>query len=310
MRKMNKMIKYSLTVLAALAVAVSVTSCKEEYTTYSDQEYVLFADTLSTHMVPKDQEYFSVPIASTVACGYDRTFGVEVIDEGSNAIEGKHYRLLSNTVTIPAGKRATEVRVKGLYDQIEPTDSLGFRLRLVMPEQLKWELYADYNETKVVMYKSCPFDIQNFVGPCVVTSLLLFNYPGANTGYQRLVRSELHPTEENTIILRNPFYDGYNLTMTFDPKDPASPLVKMDSDQLLSDELSVFGQTHGDNKILCTHSPYNPSYFNACQRFVELWLYVYVEKLGTPVGAVGDFYNVLEWISEEEADRLQREEGM
>lgn len=306
----SKMIKYSLTALTALAVMVAVSSCKEEYTTYSDKEYVLFADTLSTHMVPMDQEYFAVPIASTVACGYDRTFGVEVIDEGSNAIEGKHYRLLSNTVTIPAGKRATEVQVKGLYENIEATDSLGFRLRLVMPEQLQWDLYADYNETKVVMYKACPFDIQNFVGPCVITSILLYNYPGANTGYQRLVRSELHPTEEHTIILRNPFYDGYDLTMTFDPEDPARPLVKMYSDQVLSDELSVFGQTHGDGKILCTHSPYNPSYFNACQRFVELWLYVYVEHLGTSVGTVGDFYNIMEWISEEEADRLKREEGM
>jgi hypothetical protein len=28
------------------------------------------------------------------------------------------------------------------------------------------------------------------------------------------------------------------------------------------------------------------------------------------VGTVGDFYNVFEWVSDEEAERLQREEGM
>ena len=27
-------------------------------------------------------------------------------------------------------------------------------------------------------------------------------------------------------------------------------------------------------------------------------------------GYVGDFYNVMEWVSDEEADRLQKEEGM
>ena len=309
-KRMKKMIKYILTAISALAFGFVATSCDEEYTTYSDAEYVMFADTLSTHMVVSDAEYFSVPVASTVACDYDRTFGVEVIDRGSNAIEGKHYRLLSNTVTIPAGKQATEVKIKGFYDQIEATDSLGVVLRLVMPEQLEWDLYKEYNQTKVVMYKACPFDINNFVGPCILTSLLLYNYPGENMSYQRLIRSERHPSEENMVILRDAFFDGYDVTLTFDPADPARPLVTMDKDQVLSDSGSIFGMIHGDNKVLVTHSPYNPSYFNACQRFVELWIHVYVENLGASVGTVGNFYNILEWISEEEADRLEREEGM
>ena len=70
---------------------------------------------------------------------------------------------------------------------------------------------------------------------------------------------------------------------------------------------SVFGQILGDNKILTTHSNYYPSYFNSCQRFVELWNHVYVENLGETVGTVGHYYNILEWISDEEAERLQRE---
>jgi hypothetical protein len=261
-------------------------------------------------MVLVDQEYFSVPVASTVACDYDRTFGVEVIDKGSNAIEGKHYRLLSNSVTIPAGELAADVKVAGIYENIEPTDSLGFVLKLVMPEQLKFNLYEDSDQTKVVMYKSCPFDRNNFTGWCVLTSLLLRDYPGDNVSYQRLIRTEAHPTEPNTVILRSCFYDGYDITITFNPEDPANPLVTMDKDQVLSDEASVFGQILGDNHILTTHSFYYPSYFNSCQRFVELWNHVYVENLGQTVGTVGHYYNILEWISDEEAERLQRENGM
>ena len=64
---------------------------------------------------------------------------------------------------------------------------------------------------------------------------------------------------------------------------------------------------YGDNKILSHHSPYNKSYFNSCQRFVELWNHVYVENLGELVGNVGDFYNVLEWVSDEEADALRKD---
>ena len=292
--------------LSAVAALFAV-ACDEEYVTYSDAEYVMFAEPQSTNMVLLGQEYFSVPVASTVACDYDRTFGVEVIDEGSNAIEGKHYRLLSNSVTIPAGKLAADVKVAGLYENIEPTDSLGFVLKLVMPEQLKFNLYEDSDHTKVVMYKSCPFDRNNFTGWCVLTSLLLRDYPGDNTSYQRLIRTEAHPTEERSVILRSCFYDGYDVTITFNPEDPANPLVTMDKDQVISDEASVFGQILGDNKILTTHSNYYPSYFNSCQRFVELWNQVYVENLGETIGTVGHYYNILEWISDEEAERLQRE---
>ncbi|MBR5334542.1 MAG: DUF4984 domain-containing protein [Alistipes sp.] len=292
--------------MSAVAALFAV-ACDEEYVTYSDAEYVMFAEQQSTNMVLADQEYFSVPVASTVACNYDRTFGVEVIDKGSNAIEGKHYRLLSNSVTIPAGQLAADVKVAGLYDNIEPTDSLGFVLKLVMPEQLKFDLYEDSDMTKVVMYKSCPFDRNNFTGWCILTSLLLRDYPGDNVSYQRLIRTEAHPTEANTVILRSCFYNGYDVTITFNPENPANPLVTMDKDQIISDESSVFGQILGDNKILTTHSNYYPSYFNSCQRFVELWNHVYVENLGEMVGTVGHYYNILEWISDEEAERLQRE---
>lgn len=297
-----------LFLVATIAISM-LASCAEEYVTYSDAEYVMFSETQSMNMILADDEYFGVAVASTVACDYDRTFGVEIVDKGSNAIEGKHYRLLSNSVTIPAGELATEVKVQGLYENIEPTDSLGFVLRLVMPEKLKWSLYEDSDQTKVVMYKSCPFVRENFTGWCVVTSLLLRDYPGDNTSYQRLIRTEAHPTEENTVILRSCFYDGYDLTIRFHPEDAANPLVTMDKDQVLSDEASVFGQILGDNHILTTHSFYYPSYFNSCQRFVELWNHVYVENLGETIGTVGHYYNILEWISDEEAERL-RKKGM
>ena len=282
-------------------------SCKEQYTTYSDAEYGMFAESLSTNMVEKSNSRFTVPIASTVARDYDRTFGVEVVDAGSNAVEGKHYRIISNTVTIPAGKTSANVEVEGIYDNIGATDSLGFRLRLVMNSALKWDLYKDSDMTKVVMYKSCPYDRNNFTGYAVLSSLLLRDYPGENTSYQKVVYTEAHPTEPDMIIIRDAFYNGYDVTLTFDGADPAEPRITMDSDQVLSDETSVFGQILGDNHILGDDSPIYTSYFNSCQRFAVLWLHVYVEDLGQMIGTVGHFYNILEWISDEEAERLKRE---
>lgn len=307
---MRKFVRYISTLTAAVVAALGVVSCEEEYVRYSGPEYVMFADSISTNMVLADSETFAVTVASTVKCDYDRTFGVEIVDKGSNAIEGLHYSLCSNSITIPAGEMAADVLVRGHYDQIEATDSLDFVMRLVMPEQLEWDLYPNNTTTKVVMYKSCPFDINNFTGWCVMTSLLLYDYPSTNPSYQRLVRSELHPTEENTIIIRNCFYDGYDVKVRFDASDPTKPVVVMDKGQTIGDEESVFGMIHGDNHLLGASSPYYESYYNSCQRFMVLWLYVYVENLGTLVGNVGHFYNVFEWVSDEEAERLQREEGM
>jgi len=302
--------KRIITVLfAAGLLAAFAASCDQERTVYSGPEYVMFADTMSVNMVQQDQEHFAVTVAATTACDYDRTFGVEVVDKRSKAIEGLHYRLLSNTVTIPAGQRTADVLIHGCYDKFEAADTLNVVLQLVMPEQLKWDLYND--NTNVKMVKSCPFSIDDFTGWCMVTSAFLQSFPGMeNSSIQRLVRTEKHPTEENAVIIRDWLFTGYDVELRFDPDDPANPKVTMPEGQTLSDEESVFGKINGDNKILVKSSPAYLSYFSSCENFVTLWIQAYVENLGAPVGAVGNYLNILEWVSDEEAERLQKEEGL
>lgn len=299
--------KHILRYIAIPLLALLSAACQERYVTYDDAEYVMFADTLATYPVQKDVEYFSIPVVSTVVRDYDRTFGVEIIDKGSNAIENLHYRLQSNTVTIKAGEARADVLVHGYYDNIEPTDSLGFQLQLVMNDKLEMPYYG--KQAKAVLMKSCPFDINNFTGYCVLTSMFLYDY--SLTGrYQRLIYTEKHPTEENMIICHDWYNDGYDVTMTFNADDPMKPLVTMDPDQVASDEGSFFGTAHGDDKILVTNSALYDSIFYPCGSYLYLWVHVYVENLGVSVGTVGHYYNIMEWVSDEEADRLRREEGM
>lgn len=301
---MKQIIRY---MTLALLSAAALCSCKERYVTYSDAEYVMFADTLATYPVRKDVEYFSIPVVSTVVKDYDRTFGVEIIDKGSNAVENLHYRLKSNTITIKAGENRADVLVHGYYDNIEATDSLGFTLQLVMESELEMPLYG--KQTKAVLMKSCPFDINNFTGYCVLTSMFLYQY--SVTGmYQRLVYTEKHPTEENMIICRNWINDGYDVTMTFNTEDIMKPFVTMEQGQVASDEGSFFGIAHGDDKILVAGSSLYDSIFYPCGNYLYIWTEMYVENLGEPVGTVGHFYNIMEWISDEEAERLRKEEGM
>ena len=312
---MEKIMKKILNIFVILAIVAGVVSCKEQYITYNDTEYLIFSDTLSTNAVLATGEPFKVAVSSTVKRNYDRTYAVEIIDKGSNAIEGVHYRLKSNTFTIPAGKLAADIEVLGNYDNFEPTDSLGFTLQLVMPDELKWDLYPEHNRTKVVMFKSCPFDINEWGGTelepryCLLSSLLLYSYPGTNTSYQRLVKCYKHKNKANTIVMDDLFYDGYDVELTFNTENPSEPTLTLAADQVIGDELSVLGIEWGDGKILAQTSPAGTyvSSYNACQKYAQLYVRMYIKNYTELVGYVGDFYNILEWVSKEEADEIMRE---
>ena len=299
----------------AVAIVAGVVSCKEQYITYDDAEYLIFSDTLSTNAVVADGTPFKISISSTVARNYDRTYAVEVVDKGSNAVEGLHYRLKSNTFTIPAGKLAADIEVYGNYEKIEPTDSLGFTLQLVMPEQLKWDLYKEYNRTKVTMFKACPFDINEWGGTveepryCKLTSALLYSYPGQNTSYRRVVKCYKHKNKANTVVMDDLFYDGFDVELTFDTENPSEPKLVMEADQIIGDEFSVLGIAWGDGKLLAQTSPSGTyvSSYNACQKFGVLYVRMYIKNYSELVGYVGDFYNILEWVSKEEAEEMMRE---
>ena len=297
---MRNLHKYLCVALAGLLLA----SCSGERNIYSGEEYVMFADTLKTYPVMNDVEWFSVPVVSTVTRDYDRTFGVEIIDSESNATETLHYTLRSNTVTIKAGETRADVMVHGIYDNIGPADSLGFTLSLVMPESLVMPGMG--RKARVVLMKSCPFEIEGFTGWCVLSSTFLQTY-NPTRSYQRLVRTEKHPQNDNSIICRNWMKEGYDVEIVFSTEDPMSPLVTVPEDQVMSDEGSFFGMAHGDDRILVKTSPLAESFFYPCGNYLYLWTQMYVRNLTEEIGTVGSCYTVMEWVSDEEAARLARE---
>ena len=210
---MNKL----LVVLPASALLLmSVAGCNEERVSYDGPECIMFSDTLFTLPIQNSEEVFDIPVVSMYTDGADRTFAVEIVDKKSNAVEGRHYELESNTVVIKAGERVANVKVRGLYDNFSPTDSLGFALRLICPKELQSPLYGD--EAKVVLQKCKPLDIKDFTGYCLITRCTYFDtYIPSIT--QRLIQTELDPDDSNTVILKNFIYDGHDLKMKFHNED-------------------------------------------------------------------------------------------
>lgn len=289
--------------VAAVAALIGLAGCEQDKVVYSGPNYLMFSDTLYHYAVQETNEIFDVPVSATVSADYDRTFAVEVIDSKSNAIEGKHYKILSNTVTIKAGEMAANVEVQGNYENIGITDSLGFALRLIVPETEQWEMYG--TETKVVLQKVCPFDINSFIGYCKVTSTYFMSYM-ENVDI-RLVTSEVAEGEENTIVIHGLYYDGYDTKIKFNRDDALQPLIEMD-EHVCASTGEAFGTIYGNGKLLMSQPTNYTSYYNTCQNFIFQFVTLSVDKKdGTEYGTVGTFMNIIEWISEAEAEKLKEQ---
>lgn len=295
---MKQIFKY---IAMSFVAAIALNACQERYVTYEGAEYVMFADTLAVYPVMEGADLFSVPVVSTVKRDYDRTFGVEVIDKLSNAIERKHYSLESNTITIKAGETRTDVKVRGHYQNIGEADSLGFALQLVMKDELVMPLYG--KQTKAVIMKTGKFDRSKFTGYCVLSSMFLQSY--SQTGeYNRLIFTEPHPTLSNTVICRNWIKDGYDVELTFNDDDPLMPIVTM-TRTVAGDQGSSFGTSYGQwgDKLYVRSSNLAQSIFYPLGGYLYIWTEFSVDEYGI----VGDFYNVMQWVTDEEAERIMRE---
>ena len=285
----------------ALAVAVACSCNEGEPMASSTPDYIQFSDTLYVLPVVDDVEYHNVPVVATQACDYDRTVAVEIIDAASNAIEGKHYTLESNTITIKAGELVGNVRVRGYHNNIDVYDSLGFKLNLIVPEELQWDIYG--TEANVLLQKACKFDINSFAGYCVVTSTYIMNYMEVD---KRLVKAEIDPENENTIIMRDYFFDGYDVRIKFDSRDILEPLIEME-DQAFGPTSEAFGTLYGDGLIRMYQPTAYTSYFSSCEKFIFQYMTLYVPGMEEGYNTVGTFVNAVEWISDAEAEKLKRE---
>lgn len=279
-----------------VAVVAGLSACGEaDRTTYDGPEYVMFSDSLSYFPVQNSDDWYNIPVASTVAYDYDRTYAVEVEDKNSNAVENKHYVFESNTVTIKAGERSANLRMKGIYENIGDTDSLAVSLRLVAKEGVQWGLYG--TKTRVQIMKVCPFDLNVFTGYCKLNSTYFRDYMTATS--LRVLKSDIVAGEENTIAVHDFFYSGYDLKIKFDQKKPLEPFIEWE-DQVIGSTAEAFGTIHGNGKLMVTQPTVYVSYYNVCQKFMLMYITLYVKDVGT----VGTYVNILEWISDEEAQQL------
>ncbi|MBO5671926.1 MAG: DUF4984 domain-containing protein [Alistipes sp.] len=284
------------TKLLAFVLLFSV-ACQSDYPTYEGPNYIMFAQESYTLGILDSEEWFEIPISATRPTDSDRNIGVEIIDSESNAIESYHYVLEASTLRIAAGELTTAVRIKGLSENIKANEALSIKLRLVLDEADEWDIYG--TETVVNLQKCCPTNLEAFTGYCKLTSSWLMQYLNTDS---RLVRTRLSATEENTIIIEDMFYDGYDIKLHFNTDDRLNPTIDYDA-QVAGLTGEAFGTIYGNGKLMMASPMGYTSYYGTCENFAVQYAMLYVEEVGT----VGVYVNIFEWITDDEAERILRE---
>lgn len=280
-----------------LLVALLCIGCQVDRPLYDGPDYIMFSAESHDLGILDSEEWFEIPVSATRTTNYERTIGVEIVDRESNAIEGLHYALESNTLRIKAGELATAVRIKGNPENISLTDSLGITLRLVLNEENVWEQYG--TDTQVHLHKCCPVDMNLFTGYCKITSTWLMQYVGVDA---RLATTELASDEQNTVIIKDLFYDGYDMRVKFHTDDRLNPYVEYEP-MIIGTTGEAFGTIYGNGKLMMMQPMGYTSYFSSCEKFMVQYATIYVEEVGT----VGTYVHIFEWISNDEAERIMRE---
>ena len=280
-----------------IALLGLLAGCQAEKTTYEGPDYILFSADSHTLGILDSEEWFEIPISATRTANEERTIGVEVVAAESSAIEGLHYILESNTLTIPKGELTTAVRIKGLAENIDINSMLSIKLRLVIDPELVWDAYGI--ESEVLLQKCCPFDINNFTGYAKITSTWTMQYMNAEA---RLVRTERDPEDKSAIIVKDMFYDGYDIRLRLNSDDRLNPTVEL-AEQVLGTTGEAFGTIYGNGKLMMAEPTGYTSYYGTCENFLVLYSMMYVDG----VGIVGTYVNIFEWISDLEAERIMRE---
>lgn len=279
--------------LAIIGMLLSLVACKGEQTIYNAENYILFAQKQHTFGVIDNEEWFEIPISATRTSDHARNIGVEIIYSESDAIEGLHFVVENNTVTIPAGKLTTALRIRGIAENIAVGSNPKIVLNLVIDDEQIWDVYGTRSE--VHLQRCCPFNIDNFAGHAKITSTWLMQYMNTDTS---IVETEVD-RENKSVIIKNMFYEGYDIIVSLDNSNRLAPRVNI-SEQVLGSTGEAFGTIYGNGKLMMAEPMGYTSYFGTCENFMVLYTTMYVDGVGT----VGTYVNIFEWISEEEAKRM------
>lgn len=248
--------------LLTLLVSCVMVGCKKESLEYSGPVLTHFTETSGTFFVESESEdAYIVQIGLTKPADTDLTFTIDYEVSDENAVEGEHFTIESKEITIKAGESVADVLVYSDYDALEEP----FVLTLKLNEN------ADYNaqfsqEYKLVIRQFCPFNVQDFAG-----FYLLDDAWWLDGDEPYAVEAFVDEEVPNSIILLDPYDEGYSIRITFNDSDKSNFKVSIKDqpawyhpsygDIYLADNVGTFDACEKTINFITTHSVPGLGYF-------------------------------------------------
>lgn len=299
-------IQYIACAVVLLASTLGIGCQRETDEVVTAPCHISFAEESYVFGVVDSEEWFEIPIVASGKVSSDLNLGVEIVASESSAIQDQHFTLESTTLRIPEGKDSTSLRLKCNPDNIAINEECVLAVRLVLEEE---NIGQGATECSIMLRHCCPFNLERFEGYAVLTSTWCMQYMNCNS---RLVHTHID-RDNNVVIIEDMLYEGYDIAVELDNSDRLNPTAKLRGTQVLASTGDAFGTIYGDGKLLITEaSNYESasadlsgyvSFYSLCEGFMMLYTVMYVEG----VGEVGMFGNIVEWISDDEAERIMRE---
>lgn len=258
---------------------------------YNDKEFVQFGDSVYNIPVTQEEKVFEIPVVFSNIMDIDRHVIVDVDRKNSNATEGYHFSIETRNITIPAGKNTAMIRVKGMYDNMSPEDSLAFTLDIVNHEDEQLEIYT--RKSVVHLTKLLPFKVEDYVGDILMTCTFPFSTSSTST-----VLLESKKVDDHTLRIVAPFDDARDITIKFH-EDPENPF---DRNIDVKTQIAFTDVNYGAVSMSSVEG--YPSYYIPQSRAFVLYLNAELEHMGS----FGTYYYVFEWITPDEA--LARKNGL
>lgn len=288
-----KNILYSIVALTLVAGAYLASSCSSEIPDihYDGKEFVQFSDSIYDVPVTQKEEVFEIPVVFSTKVDVDRHIIVDIDKAKSNATEGFHFTLESRNLTIPAGENTAKVRVKGVYENMNPNDSLAFTLRIINHEGEQMDIYS--RTATVHLTKLLPFNIDDYVGDMLMTCTFPFSTSNTTT-----VLIESQKVDDHTLRIVAPFDDVRDLTIKFheDSENPFDRNIDVKS------QIAFTDVNYGPVSMSSIEG--YPSYYIPQDRAFVLYMIAELEH----VGSFGAFYYIFRWITPDEA--IARRNGL
>jgi hypothetical protein len=114
------------------------------------------------------------------------------------------------------------------------------------------------------------------------------------------------PDEENTVLLKDFFFDGFDVKLHFDNSDLLNPTVELTTKQEIGDSREAFIEIYGDGRMWMDNYPGLDSNFYVCDKVVTMYAYILFSNYypDGSEGIVAADGMVLEWITDTEAQEF------